>query len=243
MRTLQIGKRIFLQLKGDPRFLAISVVAPCLIIYLMKILFDTMANPFIQLNRFIVPMAGFTVFFVTFILSAIAVIRERSQGTLARMFVNGFRRFEVISGYLLGYITLATVQTLFIFFETIWLFELSMTGTEKLEYILLIWTLAITSISLGILISTLAQNEGQVFPFIPLIILPTVFFSGLLVKVDLLPGWAQVLSKVIPFTYAYDGVMGIMDNKLTDYWQNFGFLLLCGVIMLIISSLTLREFE
>jgi ABC-2 type transport system permease protein len=243
MRTLQIGRRIFLQLKGDPRFLAISVVAPCLIIYLMKILFDALTNPFMDMNQFIVPMAAFTVFFVTFILSAIAVIRERSQGTLARMFVNGFHRFEIISGYLTGYIGLASIQTLFIFYETVWLFDLSMTTTEKLQYILLIWTLALISISLGILISTLAQNEGQVFPFIPLIILPTVFFSGLLVEISKLPDWAQVVSKFIPFTYAYEGITGLMNGDTGQYWLQLGLLLLYGVCLLVISSLTLREFE
>lgn len=243
MRTLLTGRRIFLQLKGDPRFLAISIIAPCLIIYLMKVLFDSLSNPFLRIDQLIVPLAAFTVFFVTFILSAIAVIRERTQGTLARMFINGFRRFEIISGYLAGYIGLATIQTLFIFYETIWLFELTMSTAEKLQYILLIWTLALISISLGILISTLAQNEGQVFPFIPLIILPTVFFSGLMVEISKLPGWAQVLSRIIPFTYAYAGIRGLMGGDYSRYWVQLGFLTLYGVCLLVISSLTLREFE
>ncbi|AZR74601.1 hypothetical protein BBF96_15195 [Anoxybacter fermentans] len=243
MRALLIGRRIILQLKGDPRFLVISIAAPCLIIYLMKVLFDTLANPFLNLNRFIIPMAGFIVFFVTFILSAIAVTRERSHQTLTRMFVNGFRRVEIIFGYLIGYISLATIQTLFIFFETIWLFQLQISTIKKIEYILIIWLLAIISIALGILISTLAQNEGQVFPFIPLIILPSIFFSGLLVKVKLLPNWAQILSKTIPFTYAYNGITGLMNDQLNEYWQNLGFLFVYGICLLVLSSLTLREFD
>ncbi len=243
MKAILVSKRILQQLKGDPRFLLISFVVPTFLIYLMKIVFDALSNPLMNFNKFVVPLVAFMVFFITFILSAIALVRDRNQGTLSRMFVNGFNKYEIIIGYLMGYLVLGTLQTIIVFFESLWLFNLDITTAEEIKYLLIIWVLAIISISLGTLISTLAQNEGQVFPFIPLVIIPSIFFSGILVSIDKLPLWAQYFARLIPFTYAYQGIDGLMNANPDKYWFNGLYLLLFGIALISLSSLTLRDFE
>src|SRR5665809_73068 len=78
-----------------------------------------------------------------------------------------------------------------------------------------VWLLAIASVMLGIFISTFARHEGQVFPFVPLIILPSVFFSGLLVDVDELPTWADGMGHAFPQSWTNDVNHNIIESGWT----------------------------
>src|SRR5687768_15897514 len=122
-RTLAVAERAMRQLLRDRRFLALSLVAPLLIIYLLKIFFDSVESPMFDVNEFIIPVGAFVIHFITYILCAIVLVRERTAHTLARMFVSGYRQLEIIGGYLLAYTALATVQSLLVLVELRLLFD------------------------------------------------------------------------------------------------------------------------
>jgi ABC-2 type transport system permease protein len=190
-------------------------------------------------------VAAFIVHFLAFLLCAIALVQERTAGTLERMFVNGFRRTEIIGGYVLGYLGLATFQAAVVLTEVIWLFELDYESQTLATLFLVVWLLAIASVMLGIFVSTFARRESQVFPFIPLIALPSVFLSGLLVDVDLLPTWAEWLGHIFPLFYANNVIQEVIQPTgiLEDVWGNLVVLAGYGVALLLLASLTLREVE
>jgi ABC-2 type transport system permease protein len=98
---------------------------------------------------------------------------------------------------------------------------------------------------LGIFISTFAKHEAHVFPFIPLIILPSVFLTGLIIKPDGLPVWSQIIGKCLPLHYAVNIIHEIIkpEYKITDTLFDFG--ILAGYIfgLLVLASLTLKETE
>ncbi len=97
------------------------------------------------------------------------------------------------------------------------------------------------SICLGILVSNFARTEGQVFPFIPLVTVPGMFLSGLIISVDRLPGWAQVLSRLTPLYYANHILQElIIPNPRLNY-ARVGALILYGTVVLILATRTLRE--
>lgn len=96
-RTMIIGHRVLNGLSRDRRLLALSVVAPLAIIYLLKMFFDTLP-PTAPAARYAIPVAAFLVHFLAFLLCAIALTQERTAGTLERMSINGFRRAEIIGG-------------------------------------------------------------------------------------------------------------------------------------------------
>jgi ABC-type multidrug transport system permease subunit len=98
--------------------------------------------------------------------------------------------------YVLAYSTLATLQALLVLGALTLLFDLHYSWTTLLAIYGVIWLLALVIIALGILISNVARTEGQVFPFIPLVVLPSVLLSGLIIPVASLPLWAQWLSYV-----------------------------------------------
>jgi ABC-2 type transport system permease protein len=106
-----------------------------------------------------------------------------------------------------------------------------------------VWLLAIASVMLGIFVSTFARHEGQVFPFVPLIILPSVFLSGLLVDVDELPTWADWLGHVFPLFWANDVIQDLIESGWTFEDVQGSLTVLAGysVALLVLASRTLRE--
>lgn len=244
MNTFTIAKRVIRQLRGDKRFLVLSIIAPLVIIYFLKLLFDAFP-PMVPVTSFTLPISAFIVHFLSFILCSILVVQERTRGTLERMLISGFKRTSIIAGYTLGYFGLATIQALAVLFESIYLFDLQLDNRTIFLLFIVIWLLAIVSVMLGIFISTFARNEGQVFPFIPLIILPSVFLTGLIIDVDKLPGWAAFLGKLLPLHYAVNIIREIMqeDYNLADTYINFAILIGYALALWLLASFTLKETE
>lgn len=244
MHTLTIAKRVISQLKGDKRFLALSIIAPLIIIYFLKLLFDTFP-PEVPVTNYTVPISAFIVHFLSFILCAILLVQERTRGTLERMFISGYNKTSVIGGYTVGYFGLATLQATAVLLESLWLFKLDYDNQTIFLLFIVIWLLAIVSVMLGIFVSTFAKHEGHVFPFIPLIILPSVFLTGLIMDVDSLPGWAAFIGKCFPLHYAVNIIREIIKPDYDLSSTYFDFIILTGYIfgLLGLASITLKETE
>jgi ABC-2 type transport system permease protein len=244
MNTIIIAKRVLKQLQGDRRFLALSIIAPLIIIYFLKLLFDTFP-PIVSVTNFTIPVCAFIVHFLSFVLCAILLVQERTRGTLERMLISGFRRPSIIGGYTVGYFGLATIQASVVLFESLWLFDLNYNKETILILFIVIWLLAVVSVMLGIFVSTFARNEGHVLPFIPLIILPSVFLTGLIIDTDALPGWASFIGKCLPLHYAVNIIHEIIKPEYSMHNTYMDFAVLIGYIFLlwILASFTLRESE
>ncbi len=152
---------------------------------------------------------------------------------------------EIIAGYVLGFLGLATSQAIAGLAEAIWLFELDYDEETLVMLFAVVWLLAIASVMPGIFISTFARHEDQVFPFVSLIILPSVFFSGLLVDVDELPTWADWLGHAFPLFWANDVIQDVIESGWTfeAVQGSLAVLVAYSVAVLLLASLTLREIE
>ncbi|MCK5054315.1 MAG: ABC transporter permease [Anaerolineales bacterium] len=236
-----ITGRVLKQLRHDHRFVAISLVFPLAIIYFIKVVFDALASPFFDISVYVIPYAAFIVHFITFILTAIVLVRERTAGTLARMFVSGYNQIEIIGGYLIAYSVLATAQSLMVLLELNLLFELGYEFKIMAEMYLVMWLLSILSMAIGMLVSNFARNEGQVFPFIPLIVL-SVILSGIILPVEQLPEWSRILSYLTPLYYTNEVLQELIKGKaLVDDIAMLLRLPAYGLILLIMVTVTLRE--
>jgi ABC-2 type transport system permease protein len=245
-RTLAITRRVYKQLWIDRRFLILSIAAPLLIIFLLKIELDALVpGPANVRNSFVMPVVAAIAFFLAYLLCSLSLVRERTHETLTRMFVNGYRRSEIVVGYLLGFAGLATLQALLALLEANLIFQLAYPFDRQVSLFLVVWLLAVVSVALGILASNFARNEGQVLPFIPLVLLPSIFLSGILTRgVDQLPGWAQLVSYAVPLRYASDIIQGLIADK-TLFSQAGTLLILLGygVVLLATATGTLREYD
>ena len=240
-RISVVAGRVLNQLRRDHRFVAISLIFPLVIIYFIKVVFDVLASPFFNISVYVVPYAAFIVHFITFILTAIVLVRERTAGTLARMFVSGYSPIEIVIGYLLAYTVLATAQILFILIELNWIFELGYDTGQLGSIYLVMWILAIISMAIGMLVSNFARNEGQVFPFIPLVLL-SVILSGIILPIEKMPDWVGVLSYLTPLFYVNEVLQTLIaGGRLYDDWTQLISLLAYGLIVVGLATLSLRE--
>ena len=241
-RTLAVARRVLRQLAHDRRFLALSVLAPMVVIYISKAALDSFSVPFINVSQFVVPIGAFIVHFATYILCAIVLVRERAAQTLARMFVNGYRQSEIIGGYVLAYTCVATMQSVLVIGELSVLFHLNYGARVLVSIYVVIWLLAIISICLGIFVSNFARNEGQVLPFIPMVTVPGIFLSDVIFSVDRFPMWAQWLSRATPLFYANQILQRLIkDGSLAENWGRVALLVFYGSVVLVLAMRTLRE--
>lgn len=175
-------------------------------------------------------LMGFFVFLFVFLISGIALLRERTTGTLERILATPIRRSEIVFGYLLGYGIFAIIQTLIIVLFSIYLLNISLSG--NLGYVLLInILLAITALVMGIFISTFANSEFQMVQFIPLVAIPQVFFSGIF-PLENMPSWLSNIGYLFPLRYAGDALTNIMIKG--QGWSNIWFDVLILFVFIIL---------
>jgi ABC-2 type transport system permease protein len=164
---------------------------------------------------------------------------------MERLFVAGYKRAELIGGYIIGYLGLITLQAVIVTVAVLLMFDLDYESNTIILLLVVNEQLAIVSVTLGIFVSTFTRHERHIFPFIPLIILPAFFLSGMLVSVEQLPGWAQVLSWLSPLRYANDAIQEIIapGGDTGVMVLNMVLLALYGLLLLAIASRTLRDTE
>ena len=119
-------------------------------------------------------LMGFFVFFFVFLISGMALLKERTTGTLDRLLATPVKRSDIVYGYMLAYSFIATLQTVVIVLSTIWLLDLEVLGNIG-DVIIVNILFALVALAFGLLLSTLAKSEFQMMQFIPLIITPATF--------------------------------------------------------------------
>lgn len=238
-QTRAVAMRALRQLRHDRRFLALQLVVPLIVVGLLWVFFDAAANPFFDVESFVPPISALIVHFLTYVLSAVVLVRERTAGTLERMFVSGYRRASIISGFLLAYTLLGTVQTLLVLVQMGLLFDLDYDLATWAALYPVIWILALSSIALGIFVSNFARNEGQVLPFIPLVLMFSVYLSGVIVAVDRLPDWINWTRWVTPMYYATEAIHLITGGESAAPWLLGLCAYTAGILALAVA--TLRE--
>jgi ABC-2 type transport system permease protein len=155
------------------------------------------------------PFIGLLVFFLVYVVTSVSFLRERTIGTLERLMASPLRRAEIIVGYSIGFMLLALVQSALVLVFALWALDLYNAGSVALLFGIVV-LLALGAVNLGIFLSTFARNEFQAVQFIPLVIVPQILLSGLLVPVASEPEWLQVISNALPLTYAVEALREVM---------------------------------
>jgi ABC-2 type transport system permease protein len=199
---------------------------------------------------------GFFGYFFVFLLTGISFLRERIGGTLERLLATPVTRFEIVSGYSLGFGTFATIQvivlTLFIL-NSIQVpsfgpfgdystpaFSIGLgvdsAGSPFLAFAIAL-LLSLGAVNLGIFLSTFARTELQVIQFIPLVIVPQALLSGILWPIERLPDVLQAIAHVLPLTYAVEGLREVMlkGSDLSSTVVQTDLLVLGGIALFFVA--------
>jgi ABC-2 type transport system permease protein len=153
-------------------------------------------------------LIGFFVFFFVFLVAGVAFLNERTSGTLERILATPLRRWEIVIGYILGFGVFTIIQSALIAWFSINILNIMMIGSFLLVLIITILT-AMVALSIGTFISAFANNEMQMIQFIPIVIVPQVFFSGLF-DLSTMPPWLQSFGHFMPLWYSADALRNIM---------------------------------
>lgn len=188
-------------------------------------------------------LIGFVVFFFVFLISGMALLKERTSGTLERLLATPVKRSEIVYGYMLSYGLIAILQTAVVVLAAIWLLDVEVVGS-LFHVIIVNVVLALVALAFGILLSTLAKSEFQMMQFIPLVIMPQLFFSGI-IPLSSMGDWAQTVGKFLPLTYSGDAMSQIIlyGRGIGDVLPNIGVLLIFLVILTILNIVGLRRYR
>ncbi|MGE7843271.1 ABC transporter permease [Lysinibacillus sp. NPDC093712] len=188
-------------------------------------------------------LVGFFVFFFVFLISGIGLLNERTTGTLERLLATPIKRGEIVTGYLVGYGLLAVVQTIIIVLFAINVLDMVLIGSIW-NVILINVIVALVALSLGILLSSFASSEFQMIQFIPIIIVPQIFFSGIF-SIEGMAGWLQIFANFMPLYYAADALKGVMYEglSLSDISSNLYILLAFAAVFIVLNLFALKKYR
>jgi len=157
------------------------------------------------------------------------------------MMATPIRKGEIITAYVAGYGIFAVVQTIIVVLYAVYVLDVVLVGSIWTVFLINI-VLALVALSLGTLLSSFASSEFQMMQFIPLVIIPQIFFSGI-IPIEDLAEWLQWFAKVMPLYYAATGLRGVMYNGfgLTDVIGDLAILGAFAIVFIALNMIALKR--
>ena len=236
--TLAIAARVLTQLRRDHRTLAMLLVLPCLLIVLLWWMFD--ASPLI-FDRLGPALLAVFPFFVMFLVTSVTTLRERSSGTLERLFTMPMGKLDFLVGYALAFGLVAAIQSAVAVSVAVGLLDLDVRGPVWLLGVVAVVD-AVLGTALGLVVSAFARTEFQAVQFLPAVVVPQILLCGLIVPRDRLPDVLAAVSDVLPLSYAVDAMEHLATTTRTgEVWQDVLVVACFGVAALALGAGTLRR--
>ncbi len=183
-------------------------------------------NPTLKSPNFFVPgVMGLALQIATMVTTALSVVRERERGTLENLLVAPLTRSGLMLGKIVPYLCISMTMATGIFLVARWVFLIPIRGQASALFVAaFLYVFALLSV--GLLISTAAQNHMQALQMCMALILPSVFFSGFIFPIENMPRVFQWISTGIPATYFIELMRAIMlrGASIADYWLHYAVL-------------------
>ncbi len=237
--TLATTKRILHQLSHDHRTVALIFLVPCILLALLRWLYDGHLEIFDQIAP---ALLGVFPFVIMFIITSITTLRERSSGTMERLMALPIGKLDFIVGYMLAFGLLAVVQASLASFVLIYGLGLEIQGPEWF-LVLMALANALLGTALGLFVSAFARTEFQAVQFMPAFVLPQLLICGLLLPLDQMPDILEAIAYCLPLTYAIEALQVVVNNSeiTTEAWRDLGVVVAFIVGAILLGALTLRR--
>jgi ABC-2 type transport system permease protein len=231
--------RILRQLRHDHRTIGLMVVVPIVLLTLLYFMFEAAPGVF---DRIGLIMLGVFPFVIMFLITSIAMLRERTTGTLERLLTTPMHKADLLFAYGIAFGIAAAVQASVASAVAYWLYDLDTAGTKGLVILIAIAN-AVLGVALGLFSSAFARTEFQAVQFMPIVVLPQVLLCGLFVPREQMAGWLQAISDVMPMTYAVEALqeVGVHAEATDTLWRDLGIVVGCVVVALTLAAATLRR--
>jgi ABC-2 type transport system permease protein len=166
-------------------------------------------------------------------MTGLAMTRERERGTMENLLATPARPLEVMTGKIVPYIFIGLIQSTIILLAAVYLFGVPFVGSVPILYVVSLIFIA-ANLTVGITVSSLAQNQLQAMQLTFFYFLPTMLLSGFMFPFQGMPRWAQWVGDVLPATYFMRLVRGILlkGNGWPDLWPNIWPMLVFTVLVM-----------
>lgn len=185
-------------------------------------------------------LIGFIIFFFVFLVAGISFLQERTTGTLEKLLSTPIKRWEIVLGYVFGFGAVTVLQSFLISWYCIYVLNVAMVGSFALVLLITLLT-AMVALTMGILASTAASSEFQMMQFIPVVVIPQIFFSGLF---NLSPA-LEFIEKLIPLYYVAHALTQVMvkGGGLAMIARDLAVIFACSVFFIIINTRLLKKYR
>ena len=175
-------------------------------------------------------------------MTGLAMTRERERGTMENLLATPAQPLEVMTGKIVPYIFIGLIQISIILLAAVYLFHVPFVGSLLVLYAVALLFIA-AQLTIGITISSLAQNQLQAMQLTFFYFLPTMLLSGFMFPFQGMPGWAQGIGGILPATYFMRLVRGILlkGNDWADLWPNVWPVMLFTVVVMSIALIFYRQ--
>jgi ABC-2 type transport system permease protein len=237
--TVATTGRILRQLRHDRRTVALLVVVPALLLALLYFMYNN-ADP--TFDRIALIMLGVFPFVIMFLVTSIAMLRERTTGTLERLLTTPLGKLDLLFGYGIAFGLAAAVQAAVAVGAAYWLLGLDTTGSAGLVVLVAVVN-AVLGVALGLFCSAFARTEFQAVQFLPVVVVPQLLLCGLFVPRGQMVGWLQAASDVMPLSYAIDALaqIGRHADPTATMWRDLIVVIGATIVALVLAAATLRR--
>ncbi|AEI75806.1 inner membrane transport permease YbhS [Cupriavidus necator N-1] len=169
-------------------------------------------------------------------MTGLAMTRERERGTMENLLATPVRPLEVMTGKIVPYIFIGLIQSTIVLLAARWIFSVPFVGSVLAVYLAALLFIA-ANLTVGITLSSLAQNQLQAMQLTFFYFLPNILLSGFMFPFAGMPGWAQAIGNILPMTYFHRMVRGILlkGNGWVELWPNVWPMALFIVVVMAIA--------
>jgi ABC-2 type transport system permease protein len=212
--TWAVGRRVLWQIRRDPRTIGLLLVVPVVLLVLLKYVFAGRPGIFRTIG---VPLCGLFPFIVMFLITSIAMLRERTSGTLERQMTMPMSRLDLLVGYGVAFGILAAIQAIIVCAVGFVALDFDATHGAWLVALLAIAN-ALLGMALGLGMSAFARTEFQAVQFMPALIFPQLMLCGLFIERSEMGTALYWLSWALPLTYSYDALARATKPAALGWW-------------------------
>jgi ABC-2 type transport system permease protein len=237
--TLATAARVLRQIRHDPRTIALLLAVPAMLLVLLRYVFDGRPDVFQSIGA---PLCGLFPFIAMFAVTSVAMLRERTTGTLERLMTLPLAKLDVLAGYALAFGVLASAQAVVVVLVGFVALGLEAPHGAWLVGLLAVGN-ALLGMALGLFVSAFARTEFQAVQFMPALIVPQLLLCGLFVAREQMAGVLHAVSWALPFTYAYDALARATSTSDVGAGLTVDIVVLLAatLIALALGALTLRR--
>lgn len=231
--------RVLLQLKHDPRTIALVFFLPALIVFILRFVFDDAQHIYDAAAPLVLAIMAFGSMAVV---TSIATLRERRIGTFERLMSLPIGRLDIIFGYALAFGILSLVQSGIAVWVMFGLFDVALAGSIGAVLAVSI-AAGLTGMAFGLFLSEFANTEFQAVQIFPAFVIPQLLICGLFIPREQMADGLQWLARIMPVTYTVDGMRAAMTTTgvSADLLNNMLVLAVFGFGALILGALTMRR--